>query len=359
MRWSFQLLRIYGISIELHLTFVLFFMFLAMAGVSAFLFFTLIFSVVLAHELVHSMTAIFHGIRVPRITLLPIGGLASIELPRDPSLEIKVSIAGPLFNFVLAGICFLMLFAIGTDFIGFTPIIEGLSAGDFGMDSFSSVLSVMIYMNLMLGAFNLLPAFPMDGGRVFRGVLALWMDYAGATRIATLIGQVIFIGLAFIGILQLNILLVIIGIFLSYAGSSEMRFVSITQLIGDLKFADIAVPGIRYASCELDWTQFMDTVYRRGESLYIIVDEMGVVTDVIDTAMASPRSAAQTLAETKGVDFKVIDGGLKVADNLKDLLTRRVILVTEEGRLLGYVTSDKMNEALSAIALKKRIFKRI
>ncbi len=355
MRWSVPIVKVFNISIELHITFILFFGFLALVGIQTVLFFILLFSVVLAHELVHSMCAIFHGLRVPKITLLPIGGLASIELPQDPEIEIKVAIAGPIFNFVLAGVSLLLLILWDGSFIGVNMIIEKLSEGDIGIDNITQVLSTMIYMNIIIGAFNLLPAFPMDGGRVFRGMLALWIDYVTATKFATVVGQVIFLGLAFLGILNLNLWWVIIGIFLSYAGSSEMKFVSLRNAISDIKIEDVAIKNIPYANQSLRWSQFMDTVYRRGQNIYLLVDIRGSVRKVMDIRDQKPKGNKDSISESLGSSFKVVPGDSLLVDCLKDIMSGEIILVNSQDKLQGYVTEEDLSGVLGAMTLKKRL----
>lgn len=359
MRWSISIIKILGISIEVHITFILFFGFLGFIGLQAVAFFLMLFLIVLAHELVHSITAILHGIKVPRITLLPIGGLAQIELPEDPELEIKVSIVGPLFNFALAFAGIIALMAYDGSFIGLGSIVSGITDGELGIGSFSQLLSTMIYMNLILGAFNLLPAFPMDGGRIFRGILALWTDYLTATKIATFIGQIIFLGLALLGILKMNIGLVIIGAFLAYAGSSEMRFVSIKDSVSGILIGDVAIKGIPCASDKMNWSQFMSTVYMTGQNKYILVGDDGAVRKVMDIRNQSPKDGDEGVSDSIGNGFSVVDETVPLADCLKELMSGRVILVRRGESLSGYVEAEVVRGALTAISIKKRVLKDI
>ncbi|MFH1054607.1 MAG: site-2 protease family protein [Candidatus Altiarchaeota archaeon] len=356
MRWSYRLFRVNGISIELHLTFILFFMLIFMSsGWPGFMFFILIFATVLAHELIHSLTAVLHGIRVPKIMLLPIGGLASIEMPDDPILELKVSIVGPLFNFMLAGVGLLMFSALNSSFVGYGTVVDWVFSGSFGMDSVSAVLSVIVSINLTLGLFNMLPAFPMDGGRVFRSILAFWMDYVKATKIATLVGQLIFSALAFIGILTFNIWWVIIGMFLSYAGGSELKYVNLKALVSGVKLRDIAVPGLIYVNSSLSWGDFLSTVYRRGRSLYLTVDSSGVVKGVLDLAELRSADLNRPVGDAPATEYSVLDGGLMVSGILKVLLSQKLVLVSDGGRLLGYVTPETLADSAAYMSLSRTL----
>jgi Zn-dependent protease len=352
MRWTYRIFKVNGISVELHLTFILFFLLiLAFSGVQAFLFFSLIFTVVLAHELIHSFTAIIHGIRVPRITLTPIGGLASIELPDDPVLEIKVSVVGPLFNFMLAGIGVIMLYAVDSGYTGFGQVVQSVFSDDYGMGSLQSVLSVIVSMNFTLGAFNMLPAFPMDGGRVFRGVLALWMDYAKATRIASAVGQLMFACLTVLGILSGNIWWVFIGLFLYYAGGSELRYVNLRSIIGDARMRDLASSGISYVSASLTWREFMSTVYRKGRRLYLIVGPDGALRGVLDVGQVAGAAPDGLVGDSQTAEYGVLDGRLRAADALKQILSKRLVLVVEDGKFIGYVDPETLSESAAYLSL--------
>ncbi|MBU0762074.1 MAG: site-2 protease family protein [Candidatus Altiarchaeota archaeon] len=352
MRWSYPILKVFGISIELHLTFLVFFVLMALGDLDAFMFLLLVFSIVLAHELIHSITAILHGVRVPKITLLPIGGLASIELPQDPVLEIKVSVAGPLFNFLLAALGTVMLYSINTSLVGFQEILSGFFVGNLGMNSVESVLSVMIYINFMLGAFNMLPAFPMDGGRVFRGVLALWMDYVSATKIASSVGRALFAMLAVAGILTVNIWWVVIGVFLSFAGGSELKYVQLKKLLEGKTLSDVAIPSPPYALDSLAMGDFFDTVYRRGQRRYLVVDSSGILKKVVDLGEMPPVSAHTRLSDLPGVGYTVADGLTPVVDVMKSILSQEMVLVVQNQKLKGYITADTLGESIAYLNVR-------
>src|SRR5688572_2260717 len=188
MSWSIRLGRILGIEIKVHLTFLLFLGWIALVhwmqgGMPAMLgglvYIGLIFACVLLHEVGHALAARIYGIPTPDITLLPIGGVSRLQrMPDKPWQEFVVAIAGPLVNVVIAAGLFL--------FLG--------SADDpmrFGWveDSRTDMLRRVALVNVMLVIFNLIPAFPMDGGRVLRALLAMALPYARATQIAAGIGQ--------------------------------------------------------------------------------------------------------------------------------------------------------------------------
>jgi Zn-dependent protease len=162
-----------------------------------------VFGCVVLHELGHSLTARYFGIGTRDITLYPIGGVAALErMPRNPKQEMLIAIAGPLVNVVIAAV------------LGF------LLASGFQ----DRLLPTLLYTNIALVAFNLIPAFPMDGGRVFRAGLSLIMPRVRATNIAANTGKVVAILMALVGIFS-NPMLIFIGIFIFIAAGSEQRMV--------------------------------------------------------------------------------------------------------------------------------------
>ena len=190
VKWSYRVATIAGIQVRIHLTFLLLLAFYAwiyytdggpQAAVDGVVFTLLIFLCVLLHEFGHALAARTFGIRTPDITLLPIGGVARLErMPANPQQEFVIAIAGPAVNVLIAIAIFVV---IG----GVVPVRE------FGLVDTASgtLLDKLLVVNILLVAFNMIPAFPMDGGRVLRALLATQMRYPAATRLAARIGQVI------------------------------------------------------------------------------------------------------------------------------------------------------------------------
>ncbi len=223
MAWSINIGRVFGIRLRLHLTFLLLLGFFFIEGLTAgglaqgllsLLFICGVFVIVVLHELSHSLVALAHGMQVADITLLPIGGVARLgAMPEDAATEIKVSIAGPLLNFALAliGLPFLIMIGAGT-------FLLQLPATPLGF-----VMQLYV-VNLIMGVFNLIPAFPMDGGRIFRAVLAIRRDYVSATQTAARVGRRIAIVMGILGIFY-NPWLIVLAVFLWSAGAQEERMV--------------------------------------------------------------------------------------------------------------------------------------
>lgn len=343
MRWSYPILNIFGISIELHLTFIAFLILFLFGDFTSFILLSIIFSIVLAHELAHSFMALLHGVKVPKITLLPIGGLATIDLPQDPFLELKVAFSGPLLNFFVAGVCFVALFTVDGGETNLGGLMQNIGAGNMSLDSIPEILTMLISVNLVLGAFNMLPAFPMDGGRVFRGVLALWMDYLTATKIATSVGQLIFMILAFAGIMQGNFWWVLIAIFLSFAGGNELKQVNLRRLLKGIRFRDLDFEKPVYANYELTYSQFMERVYRVGLDIYLLVDEKGNLKKVVDISEIKPIKSDMKLSDLAKSEYEIVDGEKFIGDSMRILFSKKPVFVTEKSRLLGAFKQDALN----------------
>jgi Zn-dependent protease len=222
MSWSWRIGRIAGIDVYVHATFFLLLLWEAVRGyqahgnpaeaVAGLVFILVLFGIVVLHELGHALAARGYGIRTRDIILLPIGGVARLErMPRDPWQELVVAIAGPAVNVVLAA-----------------GIYTGLALGR-GLSTFGDSLRVgggfldrLFWVNVSLAVFNLLPAFPMDGGRVLRAALALRLDYVRATRIAATVGQGMALLFGLLGLL-FDPFLVFIAVFIWLGAAVEVQ----------------------------------------------------------------------------------------------------------------------------------------
>jgi Zn-dependent protease len=219
MSLSWKILTVFGIPVRLHWSMVLlpaltynlmstsgFMGMIAWVGLVV-----MLFGSVLLHELGHALTARRFGIQTRDIILTPLGGMARItSMPRNPRHEILISIAGPIVSLVLSGIAFLSIFPVVV-----IPILP---------DEILTGLGYLFQINLMLGLFNLVPALPMDGGRVLRGILALKMDHLSATKIAARVGRVLAVGGGIMGAFYLGSwTLVAISVFIYISAGSEIR----------------------------------------------------------------------------------------------------------------------------------------
>jgi Zn-dependent protease len=238
--WSWHIGSLFGIEVRVHATFLILLGWVAMShlmaghavamAASGVVYILAVFAIVVLHELGHALTARRFGIRTRDITLLPIGGVARLErMPSKPSQEFLVAIAGPAVNFVLALLLFATLVAMGAiqDTTRWT-----LVGGPF--------LAKLMWTNLALGAFNLIPAFPMDGGRVLRALLAMRTSYLRATDIAALVGQGLALAFGLVG-LFVNPFLVFIALFVWIGAQGEARMAHVHAALAGVPVAEALV----------------------------------------------------------------------------------------------------------------------
>lgn len=233
MKWSWKITTIAGIDVFIHATFLLIIGWVGLtywqqtgtlAGTLEGIFFTLLlFGCVVLHEFGHALTARRYGIKTRDITLYPIGGVARLErMPDRPIQELWVALAGPAVNVVIAVLLFGWLIITGT----LAPLAGlSLSSGPF--------IERLLLVNVSLVLFNLIPAFPMDGGRVLRSLLALRMEYTRATQIAATIGQGLALLLGLLGLFS-NPFLVFIAFFVWIGAGQEASMVQIKTALGGI-----------------------------------------------------------------------------------------------------------------------------
>lgn len=247
---SFRIATIAGIQLRVHWTFLLLLAWLLLApllrgdeqalgaGLRSAGFILSIFACVVLHEFGHALAARAFGIGTRDVTLLPIGGVARLErMPEKPGQELIVALAGPAVNVVIV----LLL----------TPIlllIEGPKAltppEDMDLQK-AHFLAALAAVNIMLVVFNMLPAFPMDGGRVLRALLAMAMSRPAATRIAAAVGQVASIGLALLGLLGGNIFLMLIALFVFLGAAAEAQATAADEALRGMRVSDAMVRRFR------------------------------------------------------------------------------------------------------------------
>lgn len=245
MNWSFRIAQVFGIDIKIHITFFLILILGAFqwggpAGLpgAAFgvLLMLLLFTCVTLHELGHSVAALHFGIPVREIILLPLGGVAMIgRNPDKPLHELLIAIAGPLVNVIIA--IFLALvtgFAVGLNVLDGRGLLSNLQM----TPSLSTLLVWLLSANISLVIFNLIPAFPLDGGRVLRALLAMGLGYPRATAIASSIGQIAAVILGIVGVLSGNFVLVLIAIFIFTGAGQEGNEARARTVLDTLRVRD-------------------------------------------------------------------------------------------------------------------------
>jgi len=231
MRGSIRLFSVFGIAINIHITFLLLLVLILPGGVKSLALLVGVFFFVTMHELCHSLVARRFGIEVREITLFPIGGVASMSrIPERPMQELCISLAGPLSNIAVVALLFYPM----RQLFGDQVLFHTLSTRTWPL-----TIVYIYWINLALAAFNMIPAFPMDGGRILRATLATQIGWLRATRIAVNLGHIFAIIFAYFGLVRGNFMLVIIAVFIYMAASSEEAQAQLKETLKKMKIHDI------------------------------------------------------------------------------------------------------------------------
>lgn len=351
MTWSFPIGRVFGSEIRIHATF---FLLLAWIAVGAYLsggpgaaaaslaFILALFACVVLHELGHALMARRYGIQTPDITLLPIGGLARLErMPEDPGQEIAVALAGPAVNLAIWAL--LILFGAGTDLEAF---------GDPATLS-ETFFAQLAAVNLILVLFNLIPAFPMDGGRVFRALLSMRMGRVEATRAAARAGQVTAFGFGLLGLLSGNVLLLLVAIFVFMAAGAESSEVALQDLARHLRARDAMIttydslaPDDRLdtaAQALIRTTQHEFPVLGPGGGLEGVLTREAIFAAVSEDRLRAPVSEAMT----RDIPAVALTAPLAEALDAFQKGSPPAVAVTDKaGHFLGYITRENIGELM-------------
>jgi len=369
MRWAILLGRIAGIEVRIHLTFFLLLGWLglesyqdegARAAVHTVALMCMVFFCVLLHEFGHAFAARRYGIRTPDITLFPFGGVARIErMPENPKQEIVIALAGPAVNVVIASVLWLGLLAAG-----FAGRVDPLRlAGSFVVE--------LLAVNVWLLLFNLIPAFPMDGGRVLRAVLALWMDHARATRIAAQIGQSLAVVLGFVGVFGFAPLglppmptLVLVAVVVFLTAAREAGAVQMQSVVRGLSVSAAMVTEFKSLPRNASLGEAADVLLHTSQHEFPVIDPDGTLRGIFTRSelVAALRESGPE-ASVLGVmreDFPIVHPRTAFEDafQMMQRAGTTVLPVTdEEGRLVGLFTMENIGEMLmvrSAIAQSRR-----
>jgi Zn-dependent protease/predicted transcriptional regulator len=363
MNWSYQIGSIRGIPIRLHVSFlvtVIFFIWLfadhtfeifgivfgfgeadvpiwlkyLFSSITSILFFlTLLF-----HELSHSVVAQSYGIKIKSITLLIIGGIAQMEdIPKEPRKEAMISAAGPAFSLGIG----ILAYAI---YISFYQVNE--VTWTFG-NAFLMSVSIIAYYNILLGIFNLIPAFPMDGGRIFRAMLAMNMPYIDATRIAVAVGKSFAIIMGILGLFTFNLFLLLIAFFLYYGAAGEEEAAVISVTLEGILVKDVmsGLPDVIYVLP--DWTldQLVDVMFKTKHMGYPVQQNhtspvLGVIT--FSDLRRIPESERDTtrVKDVMTGDVIAIEPDADAFDAFKLIMSNNVgrLIVIDQGKIVGIVS---------------------
>lgn len=351
MSWSITIARAFGSDIRVHLTFLLLLVWIGavyyeQGGANAALFglaFVLsVFGCVLLHEMGHALAARRFGIRTPDITLLPIGGLARLErMPENPTQEIVIAVAGPLVNVVIAAILIVILGGLPTNEI---QLGEATATGFLGQ---------LAAVNVILVLFNLIPAFPMDGGRVLRAVLALNMNRTRATRIAARTGQVIAVGFAAFGFASGNFILMLIAVFIYLAATAESETTGLMEMARRIPVDRAMVRAFEALAPGATIDHAADALLRTTQKEFPVVDADERLIGALSRDQmihALRKSGAETpVVDVMTRQVPTVRRGTRLDRALKELQGTQAPLVgvvSKSGRLDGYLSQENLMELM-------------
>jgi Zn-dependent protease/CBS domain-containing protein len=352
MKWSWKIGRLAGIDVHMHATFIMLLVWVgaahylrrgsmldALAGLGLI---AAVFASVVLHELGHALTARRFGIRTRDITLLPIGGVARLErMPDDPKQELWVALAGPAVNVALAAVMLVAAVPAAT-------LASMLQVQLIG----GALWAKLLWINVALAGFNLIPAFPMDGGRVLRALLAMRMDYLRATHAAALLGQAVALVFGLVGLFT-NPFLVFIALFVWMGASAEASAVQLRQGMSGVPVWRLMMTEFRSLSPNESLERAVDHVLAGSEQDFPVVDGeelVGILTRA-ELLKALARPADHALVG------EVMQRGFATADpsEMADVLMTRLqscecdsLAVMRDKRLLGLVTMQSVAEHLMA-----------
>jgi len=348
MKWSWKIGQFAGISVYMHATFLMLVGWVAVshwvqartleAVLSGVGFILALFACVVAHEYGHALPARHYGIRTKDITLLPIGGVARLErMPDDPRQELWVALAGPAVNVVIAAALFAWLVVTDT----FSPLAElSVARGSF--------LERLMVVNAGLVLFNLLPAFPMDGGRVMRALLATRMEYTRATQLAANVGQGMALLFGFLGLVG-NPFLLFIAFFVWIGASQEASMVQMKSALGGIPVGRAMLTDFQSLAPSDSLGRAVELILAGSQHDFPVI-EHGRVVGVLtrgDLLTALPqRGQGVAVFEVMQREFQLVDS----SDMLETAMQRlqecacHTLPVQHGGRVVGLLTMDNVGE---------------
>jgi len=345
MKYSVKIGSAWGIPIELHMTFILLMaavLVLTYPELYFFILTMLLFVFVVVHELSHSMVARHYRIKVRKIVLYPIGGVSEIEeIPENPRIEWRMAAAGPMISFVI-GVVLLASYMIWT--MKLPDIFSINLTGDLILD--------LARLNLFLGAFNLIPAFPMDGGRAFRALLAERMKFSDATRYAAFVGKFLGIVMAVFGFLY-DFWLIIIGVFIYIGASEETEQTIVSTTLARVRVRDVMYPEVASVKPETTLAEALEIMFKaRYHDALVEKDDVyqGIVTwnEIMKVRPEQRRQLRAEQLPTKQISVFADESILEAYKIMtrekidlipvveKEALTKVVGVVTSEGVAYAY-----------------------
>jgi Zn-dependent protease/CBS domain-containing protein len=353
MGWSFRVARFGQTEVRIHVTFLLLLAFFAFTGharggtagaLVSLAFILALFLCVLLHEFGHALAAARYGIKTPDITLLPIGGVARLQrMPDQPVQELVVALAGPLVNVVIAAGLFLGGLGRWTGWRGMADVDN----------PYADFLGTLMTVNIWLVVFNLIPAFPMDGGRVLRALLATRLNYARATRIAATVGQVLAFGFAAYALVNRNPMLILIAVFIYFGAAQEAAAAQMRDFARGVAVSDAMVTDFRTLGAADTLEDAVEALLRTSQHDFPVVDDAGGVqgiltrTDMIRALREGGPSVPVASVMQRDVPSVPLGTSFERAFRIMNEHGLPAVLVRDRlGRLVGVITPENVGEMM-------------
>lgn len=348
MGWSVTIGRFFGTYVRIHITFLIF---LAWIGFSAYqragieaakqsvVFIVAIFACVVLHEFGHILTARRYGVRSTQVTLLPIGGVADLDkMPEKPYQELLIALAGPLVNVVIAAILLIVVGAMDGETL---RRIDDPSIG---------LVEKLAATNVFLAVFNMVPAFPMDGGRVLRAALSMWLGKQRATMIAAQIGQAFAFALGFLGLFG-NPILIFIAFFVYFAAAAEAQNSFVQQATHEVRVVDVMETRVVSISRGATVGEAVDMLLATSRESFPVLNASGGLVgllsrdDIVEAVRGADTNAP--VAPFAHREIATIPPEQTLDAALQELVKAPAVgVVDADGRLLGLVTKQSVAEVM-------------
>jgi Zn-dependent protease/predicted transcriptional regulator len=361
MDWSFSIARIKGINIKIHYTFFLILLWGAFSlgsgnsllGLAYGALLTIIlFVFVTLHELGHSLVALRFGIRVRDITLMPLGGVAQLERMPEKSLqELLIASAGPLVNVALAIVALPLAVAV----LGWQALNTGIfSTTIFNQAGIPGIIWFTLTANISLAVFNLIPAFPLDGGRVLRAVLAFFMNYLQATHLAVNIGRGLALLMGLAGIVMGNMVLAIIAFFIFNAGTVEEQTVRLRTMLRVITVGEIMPKNLVLVYAWNTVGEARSWLAASLQPYFAVVDEQGLAGVVSRTQLQEALAKGQVgqgIAELMRRDVLNVHYNEPLDEVQRKMANNRIpfAIVNDGLRFLGIISIEDINRSLTKL----------
>ena len=357
MHTSIRIATIWGIPVRLHWTFVLVLGWLVYLGIPDWQYFRgqravwmfvsvfAVFLCILLHELGHAFMARRYGVQTLQIMLSPIGGQAILErMPKQPRKELLVALAGPIVNLLLAIGALPFLYWIPAEKLARLPQFFSNPYGNtfLRLDLDERFIIGFVLLNFLVALFNLIPAFPLDGGRILRALLSMRMNKLGATRIATFLGQGFAALIVLFSVSQYNWLMGVIGLFIFVSASMEYRYVKLDSRLHSFSVQDILRARFTQIFLDQDLSYIIKQWREGSEKNFLVFDQGNVLRGVLTSPMLMEHQDSDAMHKVKDLtteDFEAIGSN----DNLMKVIRLmqekdyEILPVYENESLVGVV----------------------